>query len=121
MPLRSAAIVATFTFAIYTPIHLLFLPSGLLEASWEEITAQWDFQGLIVFMGSTLGYPRAVAALGATPTATAVAVVPAAVALIAWYVLGEPLSGIAAGGVALVVVGMMAGGVPARRRKAALP
>ncbi|MBT6535897.1 MAG: EamA/RhaT family transporter, partial [Rhodospirillaceae bacterium] len=54
-------------------------------------------------------------------TATAVAVVPAAVALIAWYVLGEPLSGIAAGGVALVVVGMMAGGVPARRRKAALP
>jgi drug/metabolite transporter (DMT)-like permease len=121
MPLRGAAIVSTFTFAIYTPIHLLFLPSGLLEASWEEITAQWVFQGLIVFMGSTLGYPRAVAALGATPTATAVAVVPAAVALIAWYVLGEPLSGIAAGGVALVVVGMMAGGIPTRRRDPDLP
>lgn len=120
MPLRSAAIVATFTFAIYTPIHLLFLPSGLLEASWEEITAQWVFQGLIVFMGSTLGYPRAVAALGATPTATAVAVVPAAVALIAWYVLGEPLSAIAAGGVALVVVGMMAGGIPSRQPETAL-
>ena len=120
MPLRSAAIVATFTFAICTPIHLLFLPSGLLEASWEEITAQWVFQGLIVFMGSTLGYPRAVAALGATPTATAVAVVPAAVALIAWYVLGEPLSAIAAGGVALVVVGMMAGGIPSRQPETAL-
>ena len=120
-PLRSAAIVATFTFAIYTPIHLLFLPSGLLEASWEEITAQWVFQGLIVFMGSTLGYPRAVAALGASPTATAVAIVPAAVALIAWYFLGEPLSGIAAGGVALVVFGMTAGGIPTRRRGTALP
>ncbi|MGB0571792.1 MAG: DMT family transporter [Alphaproteobacteria bacterium] len=120
-PLRSAAIVATFTFAIYTPIHLLFLPSGLLEASWEEITTQWVFQGLIVFMGSTLGYPRAVAALGASPTATAVAIVPAAVALIAWYFLDEPLSGIAAGGVALVVFGMMAGGIPTRRRGIALP
>ncbi len=120
-PLRSAAIVATFTFAIYTPIHLLFLPSGLLEAPWEEIAAQWVFQGLIVFMGSTLGYPRAVAALGATPTATAVAIVPAAVALIAWYILGEPLSGIAAGGVALVVFGMMAGGLPVQRRGTALP
>lgn len=121
MPLRSAAIVATFTFAIYSPIHLLFLPSGLLEASWEEITAQWVFQGLIVFMGSTLGYPRAVAALGATPTATAVAVVPAAVALIAWYVLGEPLSTIAAAGVALVVIGMIAGGIRFRRRESPLP
>jgi len=120
MPLRSAAIVATFTFAIYSPIHLLFLPSGLLEASWEEITAQWVFQGLIVFMGSTLGYPRAVAALGATPTATAVAVVPAAVAFIAWYVLGEPLSAIAAAGVALVVIGMIAGGIRFRRRETAL-
>lgn len=121
LPLRSAAIVATFTFAIYTPIQLLFLPSGLLEASWEEITAQWVFQGLIVFMGSTLGYTRAVAALGATPTATAVAVVPAAVAVIAWYVLGEPLSGIAAGGVTLVVVGMVVGGIPTRRRDRDLP
>jgi len=120
-PLRSAAIVATFTFAIYTPIHLLFLPSGLLQASWEEITAQWIFQGLIVFMGSTIGYPRAVAALGATPTATAVAVVPAAVALIAWYGLGEPLSAIAAAGVALVVIGMIAGGIRLRRRDTALP
>tara|TARA_R110002110_G_scaffold85816_1_gene223401 strand:+ start:157747 stop:158646 length:900 start_codon:yes stop_codon:yes gene_type:complete len=120
-PLRSGAIVATFTLAIYTPIHLLFLPSGLLEAPWEEITAQWVFQGLIVFMGSTVGYPRAVAALGATPTATAVAVVPAAVALIAWYVLGEPLSAIAAAGVALVVIGMIAGGVRFRRREAGLP
>ncbi|MDA0784976.1 MAG: DMT family transporter [Proteobacteria bacterium] len=120
-PLRSAAIVATFTFAIYSPIHLLFLPSGLLEAPWEEIAAQWVFQGLIVFMGSTLGYPRAVAALGATPTATAVAVVPAAVALIAWYALGEPLSAIAAAGVALVVIGMIAGGIRFRRRESPLP
>jgi len=41
--------------------------------------------------------------------------------LIAWYVLGEPLSGIAAGGVTLVVVGMMAGGLPNRRRDRNLP
>jgi drug/metabolite transporter (DMT)-like permease len=120
-PLRGAAIVATFTFAIYSPIHLLFLPSGLLDAPWQEITAQWVFQGLIVFMGSTVGYPRAVAALGATPTATAVAVVPAAVAVIAWYVLGEPLSAIAAAGVTLVVIGMIAGGVRLRRRETVLP
>jgi len=118
-PLRSAAIVAIFTFALYSPVHLLFLPSGLLQASWQEIGAQWVFQGLIVFMGSTLGYPRAVAALGATPTATAVAVVPAAVTVIAWYVLDEPLSALGAGGVALVVVGMMAGGVRTRPREPA--
>lgn len=116
-PLRSAAIVGTFTFAIYTPIHLLFLPSGLSQAPWQEIAAQWVFQGLIVFIGSTVGYPRAVAALGATPTATAVAFVPAAVAVIAWYVLGEPLSTVAAAGVALVVIGMVAGGIRVRRRK----
>ena len=114
-----AAIVAIFTFALNYPIHPLFLLSGVLQASWQEIGAQWVFQGLIVFMGSTLGYPRAVAALGATPTATAVAVVPAAVTIIVWYVLDEPRSALGASGVAVVVIGMMAGGVRTRPREPA--
>lgn len=118
-PLRSAAIVASFTFVIFTPIHLLFLPSGLTSAPWQEIAAQWVFQGVIVFFGSTFGYTRAVAALGATPTATVVAVVPAAVALLAWFVLDEPLSVIATVGVILVVIGMIASGLRGRRRATA--
>ncbi|MBS29469.1 MAG: EamA family transporter [Alphaproteobacteria bacterium] len=115
-PLRSAAIVATFTFVIFTPVHLLFLPSGLFDAPWQEIGAQWVFQGVIVFFGSTFGYTRAVAALGATPTATVVAVVPAAVALLAWLVLDEPLSLIATIGVVLVVIGMMTSGLRGPRK-----
>lgn len=115
-PIRSAAIVATFSLATFTPIHLLFLPTALLDAPWQELTIQWLFQGVIVFMGSTFGYPRAVAALGATPTATAVAVVPAAVTLLSWALLGEALSAIAMGGVALVVVGILAGGIKFHRR-----
>ncbi len=118
-PLRSAAIVATFTLAIYTPIHLLFLPSALTEAPWQEIAAQWVFQGVIVFVASTFGYARAVAALGPTLTATIVAVVPAAVALVAWFVLDEALSAIATVGVALVVVGMVAGGLRLQRNRQA--
>ncbi len=118
-PLRSAAIVATFTLAIYTPVHLLFLPSGLAEAPWQEIAAQWVFQGVIVFAASTFGYARAVAALGATVTATVVAVVPAAVALVAWFALDEALSAVATFGVVLVVVGMLASGIRSRRQAAA--
>jgi len=116
-PIRSAAIVATFSLAIFTPIHLLFLPSTLQEAPWQELAGQWFFQGVIVFIGSTFGYPRAVAALGATPTATAVAFVPAGVTLLSWAWLGEALSAIAIGGVALVVSGILIGVLKFRRHQ----
>jgi drug/metabolite transporter (DMT)-like permease len=118
-PIRSAAIVSTFTFATFTPIHILFLPSGLLVAPWQEITIQWFYQGVIMFAGSTFGYPRAVAALGATPTSMAVALVPATVTLVAWIWLGEALSAIAIGGVSLVIAGMLAGGLKFRKSTAA--
>ena len=52
-------------------------------------------------------------------TTLRVAVVPAAVTIVAWYVLDEPRSALGAGGVALVVVGMMAGGVRTRPREPA--
>lgn len=115
-PVRSAAIVATFTFVIFIPVHALFLPTGLFVASWEEIAAQWIFQGCIVFFGSTLGYPRAVAALGANVTASIVAFVPGAVALLAWLVLGEALNLSSGIGVALVIAGMLAGAIRLRAR-----
>ena len=111
--------VSTFTFATFTPIHILFLPSGLLVAPWQEITIQWFYQGVIMFAGSTFGYPRAVAALGATPTSMAVALVPATVTLVAWIWLGEALSAIAIGGVTLVIAGMLAGGLKLRKSTAA--
>ncbi|MBO6781728.1 MAG: DMT family transporter [Alphaproteobacteria bacterium] len=118
-PIRSAAIVATFSAATFTPVHLLFLPSNLLAAPWQEVAAQWVFQGIIVFFGSTFGYPRAVAALGATATATGVAIVPAAVTVIAWVVLGETLDALAIGGVVLVVTGILAGTLRFRTRRTA--
>ncbi len=115
-PVRSAAIVATFTAATFTPFHLLFLPSAILQAPWQEIAGQWVFQGVIMFGGSTFGYPRAVAALGATPTATAVALVPVASAILAWIWLGEALSAVAVGGVALVIMGTLVTAFPRLRR-----
>lgn len=117
-PTRSAAIVATFSFAIFTPIHLLFLPSTLFVAPWQEILAQWLFQGFVVFFGSTFGYPRAVAALGATPTATIVAFVPGSVAVLAWIFLGEALTMTTGTGVMLVVLGMLAGSLRLNWRRA---
>ncbi len=119
-PIRSAAIVATFSLATFTPIHLLFLPSNFLTAPWQEIGAQWLFQGVIVFIGSTFGYPRAVVALGATATATGVALVPAAVTVLAWVWLGETLEMLAIAGVALVVAGILAGTVKFRTKTAAV-
>ena len=119
-PVRSAAIVATFTFAIFVPTHLVFLPTGFHEATWQEIAAQWVFQGCIVFFGSTLGYPRAVAALGPNLTATIVAFVPASVALLAWIVLGESLNPASTIGVALVILGMLAGTLRMRWRARAV-
>jgi len=119
-PLRSAAIVATFTFATFTPVHLLFLPTALLEAPWKELTAQWLFQGVIMFAGSTIGYPRAVAALGASTTATAVALVPAGVTLLAWLWLGEVVGAIAIGGLALVIAGTLASALKLRNQTPAV-
>ena len=115
-PMRSAAIVAVFTFATFTPFHLLFLPSALLIAPWQEITAQWVFQGGIMFIGSTFGYPRAVAALGASTTATSVALVPASVTVLAWVWLGEVAGAITIGGVTLVIMGTIASTLKFRRR-----
>lgn len=115
-PMRSAAIVAVFTFATFTPFHLLFLPSAFLIAPWQELTAQWIFQGGIMFIGSSFGYPRAVAALGATTTATAVALVPASVTLLAWLWLGEAASAITLGGVTLVIMGALASTMKFRKR-----
>ena len=105
--LRAGGVVGLFSLVVYMPLHFALFSSNLAVAPWREIAAQAVYQGLIVSIISTLGFAYAVRALGATLTTMAAAIVPTATAVLAWLLLGEPVTALAIAGIALVTVGIL--------------
>jgi drug/metabolite transporter (DMT)-like permease len=103
----AAAITNVLSGAIYLPLYVLFLSPQLAAASLREVAFQAVVQGLLAAVVSVVAFTRAVAALGAAPTAMATAAVPASVAILAVPLLGESLSLVEAAGAALATLGMM--------------
>lgn len=125
-PLRAAALVACSSVVTAVPANLLFLPSNFLVAPLPEVLGQAFYQGFLGFLVSLIGYTRATINLGATATSMAIVVVPGSVALLAWWLLGEPVGPLTFAGVALVSCGLLATGWAAaaaerRRRQALVP
>ncbi len=115
-PVRGTAMVAVISMITYVPLHFAFLPSRFDTAPLLDIAGQAVFQGFFSMIISLLLFTRAVAALGASLTTTITAAVPATATIAAFILLGEPLTGLASGGVILVTIGMLAavlGGRPA--------
>lgn len=106
-PLRGVAAVCVGASVLYIPLWLLFAPKdGLMNAPTGEVVLQAIYQGIVATILAMLLFSRAVKALGAAVTTMVTAITPGAAALLAVPVLGEPLSAMAAIGVALVTLGI---------------
>ena len=120
---RIAALDVTLTIAllaapIYLPVWFLFLPSGMVEASWGVILYQMAYHGAGATVLAMFLYTRTVHSIGAARTTMIGAVVPALAALFAWPLLGEALPPLGLLAVALACAGMLlgvAGGAKAAR------
>ncbi len=101
--------IAVLAACVFLPAYVLWLPSRLGTAPIGEVVFQGVYQGLFAVAIAGIAYTRAVEALGPLTTTSITAIVPATAALAAWPILGEPLSALAIGGVALVTLGMLVG------------
>jgi len=110
-PLRSAAIVAIFTFALYSPVHLLFLPSGLLQFDnfppWPEVALQTVYQGIVASFIVVILVTRATRSISATTMAVLLSGAPALAVLFGIVLLDEWPTVLAWSGLAVTTAGMV--------------
>ena len=105
--LDSLFVVMALNALIYLPIWLLFLPSTLTEAPWQEIALQSIYQGVVAafFAGFMIAY--AARTLGSTRQAAIMSGAPALALLMAIPLLGEIPSWINVAGVIVVTAGIL--------------
>ncbi len=106
-PVRATALVAVISGALVLPVYLLVLEPGLTAAPVGEVLFHAVYQGLVVTIVALVAFTRAVAALGAAPTAMITAAVPVVATVLAVPLLGERPSLMEVAGLALVTAGML--------------
>ena len=94
---------------IYLPVYAAFLPSHLHLASAGEIALQAFFQGFLVVCVAMWTYARAAEILGAVKVVIMMSTVPVTGTLLAVVFLHEPLTALAALGVAITSTGACLG------------
>lgn len=92
---------------IYLPIWLLFLPSALGEAPWQEIALQGIYQGVIAGFGAGFMIAYAARTLGSTRQAAIMSGAPALALLMAIPLLGEIPTAISIAGAVIVTAGIL--------------
>jgi drug/metabolite transporter (DMT)-like permease len=97
------------TALFYLPIHGLFLPSHLTQASAVVVLTQAIYQGVLAVVIAMLLYMRAVALLGPGRMGALMAIIPAGSGLLAVPLLDEPLTPALVLGLALVSAGAYVG------------
>ncbi|MFK7966705.1 MAG: DMT family transporter [Burkholderiaceae bacterium] len=105
-PQQALALITLPNAVLYLPLWFFFLPSGIEQASVQEVAFQAAFQGLGPGFFAVLLFATATINLGATATASFSAAVPAGAALLAMPVLGEFPTPLAWGGVLIVSIGL---------------
>lgn len=106
-PIRGTAIVGVLSAVVVVPAYLLFLTPRLAAAPLVEVAFHAVYQGVVVMVVALLAFTRAVASLGAAPTAMLTAAVPVVATLLAGPLLGETPSALEIAGLALVTAGML--------------
>ena len=101
--------VAAVSSLIYLPVFVLFLPSNLSIASWQEIALQSFYQGFVVVCVAMWTYAKAVELLGSMRVVIMMSGVPVVGALLAVPILGEALTPGSALGAAIVFLGALLG------------
>lgn len=118
-PWTATTVVVVVTAILYLPVYALWLPKGWSEVSWQTITVQAFYQGVMATIVQMVFYVKAVQLLGATRMGALMALVPVLVGILAVPLFGEVLSQGAFIGIALGCLGAGLGLVPAtfwRRR-----
>ena len=109
--LQAIIAVPTISSAIYFPVWLLFLPSGLLQFDnfppWQEVALQTFYQGIIASFIVVILITRATKSLSATTVAVLLAGSPALAVLFGIALLEEVPSGLAWAGLAVTTMGMV--------------
>lgn len=91
-PVAATVGVAIISAVVFMPVYVLFLPSGLAQASWQTIAVQAGFQGVLVVIVAMLTFIAAVQRLGAFTVGSFLALAPMVAAILAVPVLNEPLT-----------------------------
>jgi drug/metabolite transporter (DMT)-like permease len=113
-PLQAATLVAVGAGALYAPPYLALTDWGVLRLSWTVLIGQGLYQGVLGTLVSVLLFTKAVASLGPQRTAMITAIVPTVATVLAIPVIGDVPTLVAAGGLALVTIGMISAVLPDR-------
>lgn len=105
--LHSLIAVNGLNLMIYLPIWLLFLPSNILHAPWQEIALQGIYQGMVAAFFASVLIAYAARTLGGTRQAAVMSGAPALALLMAIPLLGEIPSWISVVGVVIVTAGIL--------------
>jgi drug/metabolite transporter (DMT)-like permease len=110
--LDGAMICAVYSMLIYCPIYFGVRGLYIFSVAWPVLLLQCVIQGLISGVFSITVYGRAIALLGNAPAATFVSLMPAAVTLLGWLVIGERPSPLEICGIAAVSLGVLFANAP---------
>ncbi len=105
-PWNALALVNVPNLIIFLPIWYFFLPSGIDQATVEEIGLQLAFQGLGPGFFAVIFFTLAANHLGPSATSGFSAAVPAGVAMLAIPVLGEVPTVLEWAGIGCVTIGL---------------
>ena len=101
------AIIPVTNALLYLPVWWALLPSNLSQAPLAEVFTQAAYHAIGPSIAAVALLTLAVYHLGTARTAAIMAAVPGAVAVGAYFLLAEPLSGLALAGLALVTAGIL--------------
>jgi drug/metabolite transporter (DMT)-like permease len=104
---ESLITVNAMNLVFYIPVWLLFLPSNITQAPWQEIALQAVYQGFIAAIVASILIAYAARTLGGTRQAAIMSGAPPLALLMAIPTLGEIPSAISIGGVIVVTIGIL--------------
>jgi len=105
--LESLVAVMGLNSLIYLPIWLLFLPSSIHKAPWQEIALQGIYQGIIAAFIAGFMIAYAARTIGSTRQAAIMSGAPAMALLMAIPLLNEIPSRLSVSGVIIVTLGIL--------------
>jgi len=118
-PLTNVAVISVTSLVWFVPLVLIFDPTAIPTAPWEEWALQLWYQGLMAGVLAPIMYTRAIQTIGPQRAALVMVLVPVLATLMAWALLDEAPGPLTVAGMVLVLPGMaLAAGALSRVRRA---
>jgi drug/metabolite transporter (DMT)-like permease len=104
--------VATFSFLLYMPVYLIWLPKAIADSPINEIGLQCVYQGIVAALLAGGMYSYANQKIGACQASMMLALVPGVSTVGAFFILDEALSFRIVAGIVVVSFGAILGAMP---------